>query len=180
MLNKLIISLITLYSTSVLYAEPPQINVSKDGTTVIKSGSNTVTVLPDGTLKVQSPILNLTLGSDNVSPNVPPKVPVVSDFQKLYDTDKSDPAAKSATLALMISVVKDAADKVNEYDSTGAFESYFAPKMLKLGQPLVAIRNAIGFELSKAFPEDSALTAEGKRDLSKILDSALTKLKEIR
>lgn len=162
------------------YAEPPEITVAKDGTTTIKAGKNTVIVLPDGSLKVQSPIINLTLSTDNVSPNVPPKVPVVSDFQKLYDNDKSEAAVKSATLALMISIVKDAADKVNEYDTTGAFESYFAPKMLKLGQPLVAIRNAIGFELSKIFPEDGPLTAEGKRDLSKLLDSALSKLKEIR
>ena len=62
---KRLIAVACLFVSSFAYAEPPQIVVSKDGTTVIKSGTNVVTVLPDGTLKVQSPILNLTLGGGN-------------------------------------------------------------------------------------------------------------------
>lgn len=183
MLKKAIVCLITLCLTPAIYSEPPQINVTKDGTTVIKSGANVVTVLPDGTLKVQSPVLNLTIGGDipgPVVPPTPPVVPVVSDFQKLYDQDSSDPDAKKATLALLVRIWTSAVEKVNEAGNSQEINDLVSPQLKQLGKPLASIRNAIADDLKKSFPEPVDLTPEKKRVLTEKLEGIVTKLQGVK
>ncbi len=174
--------LVVLLLSSVAYAEPPQIKVSKDGTTVIKSGPHTVTVLPDGTLKVQSNILNLTLGGDNVSPTVPPDVkpPVANSFQEAFDKDPSDPDAKKATLALFIKIWADAADKINGFSNSAEVNDLVSPQLKALGKPLAGIRNLIADELRKAFPEPIELTPEKKRSLTEKINDIVSKLQGVK
>lgn len=181
-MKKLLITIVLLISPQLVVAEPPKINVAKDGTTVIVAGPNTVTILPDGSLKVQSPILNLTIGGDNPSPVVPPTppAPAVSDFQKVYDQDPSEPAVKKATLALFVKIWSDAIEKVNDFSNSSEVNDLVSPQLKLLGKPLSALRSAVAAEMQKSFPEPVELTPEKKRSLTEKLSEIVTKLQGVK
>lgn len=174
-------SIALLFVPAFSYAEPPQITVAKDGTTVVKSGSNTVTVLPDGTLKVQSPVLNLTIGGDKEPlPPQPPAPHKPSAFQKLYDDEDLDPAAKQAALALIVRAISETKEKADSFKSTGELNSFVKDKFGMMPRMLTAIRSAIGYEFAQFSPEDEQLTADRKKKLVEFLTDLLNRLNAIR
>lgn len=177
-MKRFLSSIVLFLVPAISFAEPPQITVSKDGTTVVKSGSNTVTVLPDGTLKVQSPVLNLTIGGDKEP--LPPQPTKPSAFQKLYDDEDLDPAAKQAALALIVRAIADTKGKAESFKSTGELNAFVKEKFSAMPKMLTAIRSAIGYEFAQFSPEDEQLTADRKKKLVEFLTDLLSRLNAIR
>ena len=130
---------------------PPQVEITGKGTKITQ-GQTIVTVLPDGSVLVKSPSVNLVIPATDVEPIVPPADDLIDALKAIYGADQD--TAKKAKLASLIKSYQAALESLDKVSTVADFAQALSKSQSLKPADLRPLRDRIAQEIQSSLGTD--------------------------
>jgi hypothetical protein len=154
---------------------PPQVEITGKGTKITQ-GQITITVLPDGSMLVKSPSVNLVIPAADADPVVPPAEDLADALRAIYGADQD--GNKKAKLALLIKSYQAALESLDKVTTVADFAQALSKSQSLKAADLRPLRDRLAQEIQVTLgtDPDAALDSVAAKAL---LQKLITTLKGI-
>jgi hypothetical protein len=154
---------------------PPQVEITGKGTKITQ-GQTIVTVLPDGSVLVKSPSVNLVIPAADADPVIPPGDDLGDALRAIYGADQD--TAKKAKLALLIKSYQAALESLDKVTTVADFAQALSKSQSLKAADLRPLRDRLAQEIQSTLgtDPDAALDSVAAKTL---LQKLITTLKGI-
>ena len=154
---------------------PPQVEITGKGTKITQ-GQITVTVLPDGSVLVKSPSVNLVIPATDVDPVNPPADDLGDALRAIYGADQD--GNKKAKLASLIKSYQAALESLDKVATVADFAQALSKSQSLKAADLRPLRDRIAQEIQTILGTDPDVTLDVTAAKS-LLQKLITTLKGI-
>jgi hypothetical protein len=155
-----------------ILAIPPQVEITGKGTKITQ-GQTIVTVLPDGSVLVKSPSVNLVIPAADAEPVVPPADDLADALRAIYGADQD--TAKKAKLASLIKSYQAALESLDKATTVADFAQSLSKSQTLKPADLRPLRDRIAQEIQSSLgtDPDAILDANAAKSLLQKLINTL-------
>ena len=132
-------------------ALPPQVEITGKGTKITQ-GQTIVTVLPDGSVLVKSPSVNLVIPAADADPVVPPGDDLADGLKAIYGADQD--ANKKAKLTALIKSYQTALDSIDKVTTVADLALAMTRAQTLKAADLRPLRDRIAQEIQSSLGTD--------------------------
>jgi len=130
---------------------PPQVEITGKGTKITQ-GQITITVLPDGSVLVKSPSINLVIPAADAEPVNPPADDLADALRAIYGADQD--GNKKAKLAALIKSYQAALESLDKVATVADFAQALSKSQSLKAADLRPIRDRIAQEIQVTLGTD--------------------------
>jgi hypothetical protein len=130
---------------------PPQVEITGKGTKITQ-GQTIVTVLPDGSVLVKSPSVNLVIPATDAEPVNPPADDLADALRAIYGADQD--TAKKAKLALLIKSYQAALEFLDKVTTVADFAQALSKSQSLKAADLRPLRDRLAQEIQSTLGTD--------------------------
>jgi len=134
-----------------IFAIPPQVEITGKGTKITQ-GQTIVTVLPDGSVLVKSPSINLVIPAADAEPVNPPADDLADALSAIYGADQDQ--LKKAKLAVLIKSYEAALESLNKVATVADLAQSLSKSQTLKPADLRPLRDRIAQEIQTTLGTD--------------------------